>query len=161
LRKLDLREFAVLHFSTHAYIDDRIPELSRIALTLVDRDGRHVDGYLRPQQFAEFRLNRSIVVLSSCETALGKEVLGEGLVGFASGLFSAGASQLVLALTKIDAESSAAFFTEVYRSLFDTQSTGIERALTRARQALAHSTRWSDPYYWASFTAIGGLSGQR
>ena len=150
-----------MHFSTHAYIDDRIPELSRIALTLVDRDGRHVDGYLRPQQFAEFRLNRSIVVLSSCETALGKEVLGEGLVGFASGLFSAGASQLVLALTKIDAESSAAFFTEVYRSLFDTQSTGIERALTRARQALAHSTRWSDPYYWASFTAIGGLSGQR
>lgn len=161
LRNLNLREFAVLHFSTHAYIDDRIPELSRIALTLVDRAGRPVDGYLRPHQFAEFRLNRSIVVLSSCETALGKEVLGEGLVGFASGLFSAGASQLVLALTKVDAESSAAFFAEAYRSLFATQSSGMERALTRARQALAHSTRWSDPYYWASFTAMGSLSDGR
>ena len=161
LRNLNLREFAILYFSTHSYIDDRTPELSRIALTLVDRAGRQVDGYLRPYQFAEFRLNRSIVVLSSCETALGKVVLGEGLVGFASGLFSAGASQLVLALTKVDAESSAAFFAEAYRSLFARQPSGMERALTRARQALAHSTRWSDPYYWASFTVMGSLSDLR
>lgn len=161
LRKLNLQEFALLHFSTHAFIDDRIPELSHVALSLVDRTGRHIDGYLHPYQFAEFRLNRSIVVLSSCETALGKEVLGEGLVGFANGLFSAGASQLVLALTKIDAESSAGFFAEAYKSLFKDRTTGMERAATQARRALANSTRWSDPYYWASFTVMGSLSAAR
>jgi CHAT domain-containing protein/tetratricopeptide (TPR) repeat protein len=161
LRSLNLDEYSLLHFSTHAFIDDRIPELSRVALSLVDRNGRPVDGYLRPHQFAEFRLNRSIVVLSSCETALGREVLGEGLMGFASSLFSAGASQLVLALTKVDAESSAVFFAEAYRSLLDAQSTGMEGALTRARQVLAHSTRWSDPFYWAPFTIVGSLSSTR
>lgn len=161
LHTLNLGDFAVLHFSTHAFIDDRIPELSRVALSLVDRSGRPVDGYLHPYQFAEFRLNRSIVVLSSCETALGKEVLGEGLVGFATSLFSAGASQLVLALTKVDAESSAAFFAETYRHFFGSQPQGMERALTQARRVLAHSTRWSDPYYWASFTVMGSLSDAR
>jgi tetratricopeptide (TPR) repeat protein len=161
LRKMNLREIALLHFSTHAFIDDRIPELSYVALSLVDHTGRRTDGYLHPYQFAEFRLNRSIVVLSSCETALGKEVLGEGLVGFANGLFAAGAAQLVLALTKIDAESSAAFFAEAYKGLFSARSSGMERAVAQARRTLAKSTRWSDPYYWASFTVMGSLSAPR
>jgi tetratricopeptide (TPR) repeat protein len=155
LRRLHLRDYAVLHFSTHAFIDDQIPELSRVALSLVDRAGRPVDGYVYPYQFAEYRLNRSVVVLSSCETALGKEVLGEGLVGFADSLFSAGASQLVLSLAKVDAEASADFFTEAYRAYFGPRPAGMEHALTLARRSLAHSARWSDPYYWASFTMVG------
>ena len=158
LQKLNPEDFAVIHFSTHAFIDDRIPELSRVALSLVDRAGRPVDGYLHPYQFAGFRLNRSIVVLSSCETALGKEVLGEGLAGFTTGLFEAGASQVVLALTKVEAESSAAFFAEAYRRFLGTPSTGMESALTEARRALAHSTRWADPYYWAPFIVMGSPS---
>jgi len=159
LGRLNLADFALLHFSTHAFIDDRIPELSRVVLSLVNRAGRPVDGNIHPYQFAEFRLNRSIVVLSSCETALGKEVSGEGLVGFANGLFAAGASQLVLSLTKVDAESSSVFFSEVYRRFLASQPVGMEIALTQARRVLAHSARWSDPYYWAPFTVIGGLSG--
>jgi tetratricopeptide (TPR) repeat protein len=158
LRKTHLGNFALLHFSTHAFIDDRIPELSRVALSLVDRHGRPVDGYIHPYDFADFHLDRSIVVLSSCETALGKEVLGEGLVGFADGLFSAGASQLVLTLTKVDAESSAAFLSEVYRRFLTGKSFALESALTQARRTLAHSARWSDPYYWASFTLVGTVS---
>lgn len=114
-----------------------------------------MDGYLHPYQFAGFRLDRSIVVLSSCETALGKEVMGEGLAGFTAGLFQAGASQVVLALTQVDAESSSAFFAEAYRRFLGTPSPGMERALTEARRTLAHSTRWADPYYWAPFIVMG------
>jgi CHAT domain-containing protein/tetratricopeptide (TPR) repeat protein len=158
LQKLNAGDFAVLHFSTHAFIDDRIPELSRVALSLVDRAGRPVDGYLHPYQFAGLRLNRSIVALSSCETALGKEVIGEGLAGFTTGLFEAGASQVVLSLTKVDAESSAAFFAETYRRFLATPSPGMESAITQARRALAGSTRWADPYYWAPFVVIGSPS---
>jgi CHAT domain-containing protein len=158
LRNLNLGAFAVLHFSTHAFIDDRIPELSRVALSLVDRTGHPVDGYLRPFQFSEFRLDHSIVVLSSCDSALGKEVIGEGLVGFASSLFSAGASQLVLTVANVDAESSSVFFEEVYRHFFGTRAVGMESAIMLARRALVRSSRWSDPYYWASFTVIGSPS---
>jgi CHAT domain-containing protein/tetratricopeptide (TPR) repeat protein len=155
LRRLKLGDFAVLHWSTHAFIDDRIPELSRVALSMVDRHGKPVDGYIRPHDFADFRLDGSIVVLSSCETALGKEVLGEGLAGFSSSLLSAGASQLVVALTKVDAEASSVFFAETYRRFFGPQPAGMEHALTEARRTLARSARWSDPYYWASFTIVG------
>lgn len=155
LRSVRLGDFAILHFSTHTLIDDRIPELSRVALSLVDRTGGPIQGYLRPDQFVDFRLNGSIVVLSSCETALGRVVLGEGIIGFADSLFSAGASQLVLAVTKVDAESAAAFFAEAYRHLLGGNSGGLEKALTEARRALARSNRWADPFYWAPFVAIG------
>ncbi len=161
LKRFNIAEFAVVHFSTHAFIDDRIPELSRVALSLVDRSGRPIDGYLYPHQFADLRMDGSIVVLSSCETALGKEVLGEGLAGFSSSLFSAGASQLVLALTDVDAESSEAFFAEAYRSFFTGKASGMEVAATQARKALAHSDRWGDPYYWASFVVVGSPNGTR
>jgi CHAT domain-containing protein len=161
LRRGKLEDFAVLHFSTHTFIDDHVPELSRVVLSLVDRFGHPVDGYLHPYQFAEFQLNRSVVVLSSCETALGKEVLGEGLVGFANSLFSAGASQMVLTSTKVDAESSSAFFGEVYRRYFGPEANGMESSLRQARRVLARSTRWSDPYYWAPFMVMGCPSGKK
>jgi CHAT domain-containing protein/tetratricopeptide (TPR) repeat protein len=155
LRKADLANFGVVHFSTHALIDDRIPELSRLVLSLVDVDGKEVDGYLHPYGFAELPMDGAIVALSSCETALGREVPGEGLNGFGASLFAAGASQLVLALTTVDAEASEAFFTEAYQSFFSTGGSRMEAAATQARRALARSARWADPYYWASFVVMG------
>lgn len=147
--------YAFIHFSTHALIDDRVPELSRIALSMFSRNGHRLDGVLRPTQLSEFRLDGSTVVLSACDTALGKEVLGEGLVGLTASLFQAGASQLVLTLSEVDGEASAAFFGEVYRQVFGSRNSSTEHALTEARRAFSRSQRWSDPYYWASFVLYG------
>jgi len=155
LARLPLREFAVLHFSTHALIDDRIPELSRIALSMVGPTGRRIDGFVRPPRFYDFHLDGSVVVLSACDTALGKQVLGEGLMGFTASLFHAGAAQLVLSLSDVDAEGSSAFFVETYRNFFGRRPIGMEHAMTLARRTLAASPRWSDPYYWASFVVYG------
>jgi CHAT domain-containing protein/Tfp pilus assembly protein PilF len=160
VRRLPLSEYAVLHFSTHALIDDRIPELSRVALTMVERDGRPVDGFLRSYQLGQLHLNGSVLVLSACDTALGKQVLGEGLAGLTASLFHAGAAQLVLTLTEVDAEASSAFLQEAYRRVFAALNTGkpavsMEHALTLARRAMARSSRWSDPYYWGSFAIFG------
>ena len=155
LQREPLADFAVLHFSTHSFIDGRLPELSRVALSLVDRQGRPVDGYLHPHELAGFPLKGSVVVLSSCDTALGKQIPGEGLIGFTGSLFSAGASQLVLSLAQIDDESSSAFFAEAYRRYFGGDAVGIEHAIRDSRRVLARSNRWSDPFYWASFPVIG------
>ncbi len=154
LGRLRLADYGVLHFSTHALIDDRQPEVSRIALSLIDRAGRPVDGYLRPYQLARWRLDGSVVVLSACETALGKQVSGEGLSGFSSSLFYAGAGQLVLAMDKVDAEASAEFFAETYRHYLSSPMP-MERALTLARRTFAASKEWNDPYYWAPFIVVG------
>ncbi len=151
-----LRDFGILHFSTHALIDDRMPELSWIALSRVDHAGHPLQGLglLRPYQLAQFHLDGSIVVLSACDTALGKQVLGEGLMGFSSSLLYAGGSQLVLALTKIDAEASSQFLSDVYRYYLPGNNS-MEHSITLARRTMAHSGRFSDPYYWASFVVIG------
>ncbi len=155
LEKTRLRDFAVLHFSTHAVVDDLNPEVSRLVLSLVDRNGHPVEGYLRPYQLSQLRFNNAIVVLSACDTALGKEVLGEGLAGFTSSLFEAGASELVLSLAKVDAKPTARFFAEVYAAFLGPKSPSIEHALTSSRQKMAISSQWSDPYYWASFIVMG------
>lgn len=155
LRQVRIEDFGIVHFSTHAVIDERAPELSRVVLSLVDSGGRPIDGFLRPPQFAQLPLNGSTVVLSSCETALGKLVIGEGLRGFSHSLFEAGASQLVLSLAKTDAVASSAFFSEFYRHVLGRRSASVEHALTLARRHLSTTSTWSDPYYWAAFTVIG------
>jgi len=154
LDKLSLADFGVLHFSTHALIDDSIPEISRIVLSMVNPAGCTVDGVLRPYQLAQLHLNGSIVVLSACNTALGKRVLGEGLAGLTESLLYAGGSQLVLTLTEVDAEASSYFFSDVYR-WFLPGSANMEHAVTLARRAMADSRQYSDPYYWAPFIVVG------
>jgi CHAT domain-containing protein/tetratricopeptide (TPR) repeat protein len=149
------RDFAILHFSAHALIDDRTPELSRIALSMAKPSGTPVDGFLRPYQLSQLPLDGSTVVLSACDSALGKQVIGEGLVGFTTSLFAAGAAQLVLTLSPVDAEGSAEFLSQTYRHVFDPRPAAMEHAITLARRGMAQSERWRDPYYWASFVVYG------
>jgi len=155
VESMNLADFALIHFSTHVVIDDRLPELSRIVLSRITAHGEPLDGFLRPYQLSQFRLNGSIVVLSACRTALGEQVPGEGIAGFSSSLFHAGASQLVLTLAEVDAEASSEFFSEVYRQYLGKGAPSMEHALTLARIAMARTSRWSDPYYWASIVVIG------
>jgi CHAT domain-containing protein len=165
LRQLPLKDFGVIQFSTHAIIDERIPELSRIALSLVDRSGKPVDGFLRTYQLSEFHLDGSTVVLSACDTGLGKEILGEGLAGFSAALLHAGASQIVLTLAEVDAEASSEFLKQTYNTFFSPAGSAgggsMEHALTLARRSLSKSARWSDPYYWASFVLYGNPENSR
>jgi CHAT domain-containing protein len=159
LARQPLGDFALLHLSTHALIDDQVPELSRVALSMVDDKGKSVDGFLRPYQFAQWRLNGSTVALSACETALGKQVQGEGLLGLTASLFQAGAGHLILSLTPVDAESSSKFFSELYSNSFAPRPATVEHAATLARQTMAASKRWADPYDWATFVVYGRPSG--
>lgn len=155
LERLPLERYAILHFSTHAIINDENPELSKLALSIVDHQGRPVSGFLLPYQLTDLRMKGSVVILAACDTALGKKVLGEGMMGFASSLFSAGASQLVLTIAEVDAQASSVFLSDTYSHLLGPDRTPMEHALTLARQSFLKSDRWSDPYYWASYVVVG------
>ncbi len=155
LSSADPGQYALVHFSAHVLIDDRVPEVSRIALSMLSASGRPVNGFLRPYQLSQLRLNGSVVVLSACETALGRQVIGEGLAGFTTSLFTAGASQLVLTLSPVDAEGSSEFLSQTYARIFGAKPSSMVHAMTLARRALAQSERWSDPFYWASFAIYG------
>jgi CHAT domain-containing protein/Tfp pilus assembly protein PilF len=151
-------QYGLVHLSTHAIINDQIPELSRIALSIIDRSDHLVGGFMFPYQLASLRLRHSVVVLSACDSALGKPVLGEGMVGFAGSLFSAGASQLVLTISDVDAQASSIFFSKLYAQILKRRPETIEHALTLTRKAFHDSDTWSDPYYWASIILIGAPS---
>src|SRR5262249_3324892 len=140
---------------THAIINDEIPELSKLALSVVDQQGRPVSVFLLPYQLADLRMKNSVVVLSACDTAPGTKVLGEGMMGFASSLFLAGASQFVLTISEGDPQAWLVFRRDASGGLVGRDRTSRELALALARRLFLKSDRWSDPCYWAPYGIMG------
>ena len=147
-----LGDFRIVHFATHGLINTRRPELSGIVLALVDERGRPRDGFLRLHEIYNLKLNTELVVLSACQTALGKEVRGEGLVGLARGFMYAGSPRVVASLWKVDDRATAELMTLFYRAMLG-QKLPPAAALRRAQAEM--SKKWPSPYYWAGFTLQG------
>ena len=111
-----LEDYRIVHFATHGLIDAERPELSGLVLSLVNDRGAPQDGLLRLHDIFNMRLNADLVVLSACQTALGKEIKGEGLVGLTRGFMYAGAPRVVASLWQVSdvatAELMKKFYTE-------------------------------------------------
>jgi CHAT domain-containing protein/Tfp pilus assembly protein PilF len=150
----DLARYRRIHFATHGLLDDRHPELSGLVLSLVDAQGRPRDGFLRLADVYNLDLGAELVVLSGCQTALGRQVRGEGLIGLTRGFFYAGASQVVASLWPVRDRATAELMERFYRALFH-EGLKPAAALHAAELALRHDPRWRDPYYWAPFVASG------
>src|SRR6185503_10291663 len=97
-----LSDYRIVHFATHGLINNHHPDLSGIVLSLVDEQGRPQNGFLRLYDIYNLKLNADLVVLSACQTALGKEIKGEGLVGLTRGFMYAGAPRVVASYWRID-----------------------------------------------------------
>ena len=150
----DLARFRILHFATHSLLDDQRPELSGIVLSLVNRAGRRQNGFLRLYDIYNLRLKADLVVLSACQTALGQEIKGEGLIGLTRGFFYAGAPRVIASLWKIDDRTSAAFMRPFYEALL-VRYERPAAALRSAQIAMWRTKGWDAPYYWAAFTMQG------
>jgi CHAT domain-containing protein/uncharacterized protein HemY len=151
----ELADFRMVHFATHAVLDDVHPELSGIVLSLVDEDGEAQDGFLRLHEIYNLDLRADLVVLSACETALGKEVRGEGLLGFNRGFMYAGAPRVVSTLWRVDDHATAELMTRFYAAMLGPRRLPPAAALRQAQLSLATVPRWSAPYYWAGFVLQG------
>ncbi len=149
-----LRDFRYVHFATHGVFDAERPELSGLALSRVDPAGKPREGLLRLRDIYDLDLNADLVVLSGCETALGKEIRGEGLLGLTRGFLYAGAPRVVASLWWIDDRATADLMAAFYQGLW---SEGLRpaAALRKARLALAKQHRFRDPSYWGAFVLQG------
>ena len=98
----ELARYRIVHFATHGLLNSEHPELSGLVLSLVDERGRLQDGFLQLQDIYNLNLPADLVVLSACETALGKEIRGEGLMGLTRGFMYAGAGRVIASLWKVD-----------------------------------------------------------
>ena len=147
-------EHRILHLATHTMIDNENPELSGILLSLVDSQGKPLDGFLSMSDIYELKLSSNLVVLSACNTALGKDVRGEGLVGLTRGFLYAGASGVTASLWKVDDEATAALMSRFYEGIFKRGLTPAA-ALREAQIAMRNEKRWRSPFYWAGFVIQG------
>jgi CHAT domain-containing protein len=150
----ELGQNRIVHFATHGLINNVHPELSGVVLSLVDEKGRMQDGFLRLHDVFNLQLGADVVVLSACQTALGKEIKGEGLVGLTRGFMYAGAPRVVASLWKVDDEATADLMKRFYRGMLKD---GLRpaAALRAAQMELRQTKRWRSPKYWAGFVLQG------
>jgi CHAT domain-containing protein/Tfp pilus assembly protein PilF len=149
-----LKNYRIVHFATHGLLNNEHPELSGLVFSLVDKQGNEQDGFLRMLDIYNMDLNADLVVLSACQTALGKEIGEEGLVGLTRGFMYAGAPRVVASLWKVDDEATAELMKKFYESMLrDHQSPA--QALRNAQQWMRTQKAWQSPYYWAGFVLQG------
>jgi CHAT domain-containing protein/uncharacterized protein HemY len=148
-----LRSYPVLHFATHGTLRGE-PELSSLALSQLDRAGRPRDGWLRASQIAPLDLPAELVVLSGCETALGQELAGEGLIGLPQSFLSAGARRVLVSLWRIGDRSTAELMTHFYRGVLLAKLPPAA-ALRAAQRAMWQDAASRAPSHWGAFVLEG------
>ena len=152
--KPELGDYRFVHFATHGLLNDEHPELSGIVLSLVDKNGQPQDGFLRLHDIYNLHLPVDLVVLSACNTGLGKDVRGEGLIGLTRGFMHAGASSVVASLWKVDDEATAELMKLFYTAMF-LEGLSPAAALRKAQLEMSQQKRWQSPYYWSGFIIQG------
>lgn len=150
----ELSKYRYVHFATHGYIDSERPDLSAIVLSLVDEDGKPEDGFLRAHDIYNLNLPAELVVLSACETGLGKQIKGEGLVGLTQGFMYAGARRVVVSLWNVNDKATAELMARFYRGMLREKKTPAA-ALRTAQIEMSQQRQWRSPYYWAAFVLQG------
>jgi len=149
-----LSGYRMVHLATHGVLDGERPALSSLILSLVDERGRRQNGYLRLPDIYNMRLDADLVVLSACQTALGKEIQGEGLVGLTRAFIYAGAPRVVASLWQVSDLATAELMKKFYRGML-RQHLPAAAALRAAQVEMSQDPRWSSPFFWAGFVLQG------
>ena len=150
----ELSKYRYVHFATHGYLDKTRAGLSAIVLSMVDEQGKPQDGFLRTHDIYNLKLPAELVVLSACETGLGKDVTGEGLEGLTRGFMYAGARRVVVSLWNVNDKATAALMQRLYAGMLRGNKTPAA-ALRAAQIEMLRMRPWQSPYYWAAFVMQG------
>jgi CHAT domain-containing protein/uncharacterized protein HemY len=150
----DLSQYRYVHFATHGVLDSERPGLSSLMLSMVDAQGKAQDGFLRANDIYNLKLPAELVVLSACQTGLGKEVRGEGLVGLTRGFMYAGAARVVVSLWSVNDRATSELMAKFYEKMLK-QGNRPAAALRAAQVEMWKQKQWQSPYYWAAFTMQG------
>jgi len=150
----DLSQYKYVHFATHGVMDAQRPGLSSLVLSTVDAAGKPQNGFLRANDIYNMKLPAELVVLSACQTGLGKEVKGEGLIGLTRGFMYAGAKRVVVSLWSVNDKATSDLMTKFYRGMLKDNERPAA-ALRAAQIEMWKQKKWQSPYYWAAFTMQG------
>lgn len=150
----DLSRYRVLHFATHGLLDAERPQFTGVVLSLVGNP-EGSDGFLRTDEVFNLKLSSPLVMLSACETGLGRERRGEGVMGLTRAFMYAGAPTVGVTLWSVADESTSELMTDFYKSLLGGAKPAPSYAMRRARLQMIEGRRFSAPFYWAPFVLVG------
>lgn len=150
-----LKQFNIVHFATHGILNDRNPELSGIVLSMVNERGQVQDGFLTLRDIYKLDLPVHLVVLSACQTGVGRLVRGEGLIGLTRGFMYAGAQSVVVSLWRVDDKATAELMKRFYQHMLGKNKLSAAAALRQAQLEMQSQKDWHDSYYWAGFVLQG------
>jgi CHAT domain-containing protein/tetratricopeptide (TPR) repeat protein len=154
LLNLKTDDYKIIHFATHGLTNEERPELSGIVLSRFDEKGQKLNQFFRIQDIYGMNLNADLVVLSACETGIGKEVKGEGLMSLNNAFLQTGAKSVMASLWKVEDGATLALMKNFYTEMADENLTPSE-ALRRAQIKLRENPSYRSPFYWAAFTMHG------
>jgi CHAT domain-containing protein/Tfp pilus assembly protein PilF len=149
-----LADFQIVHFATHGLLNNRLPELSGIVFSMFDEQGQRQNGFLQLYEIYNLKLSADLVVLSACQTALGKDMRGEGVVGLTRGFMHAGARRVLATLWNVNDRASAELMYRFYREML-VNGLKPSAALRAAQLELSKQKQFQAPFYWAGFVIQG------
>jgi CHAT domain-containing protein len=150
----DLANYRYVHFATHGVFDSDHPALSALALSLVNPDGTAQDSFLHTADIFNLKLQAELTTLSGCETGLGKELRGEGVLGLTRGCLYAGSQRVLVSLWKISDQATANLMTNLYSKILKNGETPAA-ALRAAQITMLNDPETKAPFYWAAFVLEG------
>ncbi|HKO60971.1 MAG TPA: CHAT domain-containing tetratricopeptide repeat protein [Pyrinomonadaceae bacterium] len=155
LETRDVRKYRVLHIATHGLLNAERPQFTGVVLSLVGN--KTEDGFLRTDEVFNLKLGAPLVILSACETGLGKEKRGEGVMGLTRAFMYAGAPTVGVSLWSVADKSTAELMTDFYKRLLTSGATPTRpsAAMREAQLAMIAGKKYSAPFYWAPFVLVG------
>jgi len=149
-----LAKYRYLVFSAHGYLSPQVPALSSIVLGQVNNP-EGTDGYITAGEWPGYDLKSDLMVLSACQTGLGKVISGEGVMGLPYAFYVAGNKNTILTLWSISDEVTVEFITSFFRKLKETNMGQIEALTATKREFIEKGGKYANPAYWAAFVLYG------
>jgi CHAT domain-containing protein len=149
----DVSKYRIIHVATHGLLNAERPQFTGVVLSLIGN--KNGDGFVRTDEVFNLRLGAPLVMLSACETGLGKERRGEGVIGLTRAFMYAGAPTVGVSLWSVADKSTADLMTDFYKRLLAPGDTPSSTALRGAQLNMISGKKYSAPFYWAPFVLVG------
>ena len=153
VKSRDVSGYRYVHVATHGLLDADRPQFTGVVLSLVGNKTN--DGFLRTDEIFNLKLGSPLVMLSACETGLGKEKRGEGVIGLTRAFMYAGAPTVGVSLWSVADKSTADLMTDFYKRMLGATPQPAAAAMRDAQLGMINGKKYSAPFYWAPFVLVG------
>ena len=171
----EMQNYKILHFATHGFVNENNPELSGILFAqdtsktlqglqnLIRSNLEQNEGILYQSEIYNLNFNADLVVLSACETGLGKITKGEGVIGLTRALLYAGSKNIIVSLWSVNDKSTSKLMIDFYENLLAEKKPykvsknliKYNKPLSEAKRKMIKDGKYAHPYFWSPFILIG------